>query len=172
MGPQRREHPNIGVKHQTATTRPRLTGSAVSTTARAKLWPSHPGSTARESSPASAASPGGAVRSISRCADNQSEPAAAPSDPAPTPTAAPPGGIQIVQQLITPTGEIHQIPPVQLNTQQLQMIAAQMVGGAGSSQPIVIHTAPIQTQLAHPAQTVQTIQLQGGQHVYNIQQQY
>merc|ERR1712012_733513 len=86
--------------------------------------------------------------------------------------AVPPGGIQIVQQLITPTGEIHQIPPVQLNTQQLQVIRAQMVGGAGSSQPIVIHTAPIQTQLAHPAQTVQTIQLQGGQHVYNIQQQY
>jgi len=86
--------------------------------------------------------------------------------------AVPPGGIQIVQQLITPTGEIHQIPPVQLNTQQLQMITAQMVGGAGSSQPIVIHTAPIQTQLAHPAQTVQTIQLQGGQHVYNIQQHY
>merc|ERR1712012_926191 len=86
--------------------------------------------------------------------------------------AVPPGGIQIVQQLITPTGEIHQIPPVQLNTQQLQVIRAQMVGGTGSSQPIVIHTAPIQTQLAHPAQTVQTIQLQGGQHVYNIQQQY
>merc|ERR1712211_68161 len=36
----------------------------------------------------SAASPGGAVRSISRCADSQSEPAAAPSDPAPTPPAA------------------------------------------------------------------------------------
>merc|ERR1712211_90370 len=86
--------------------------------------------------------------------------------------AVPPGGIQIVQQLITPTREIHQIPPVQLNTQQLQVIRAQMVGGAGSSQPIVIHTAPIQTQLAQPAQTVQTIQLQGGQHVYNIQQQY
>merc|ERR1719367_2435494 len=83
--------------------------------------------------------------------------------------AGPPGGIQIVQQIITPTGEIHQIP-IQLNAQQLQVIRAQMMGGAGSSQPIVIQTAPIQAQLAQPAQTVQTIQLQGGQQVY-IQQQ-
>ena len=29
-------------------------------------------------------------------------------------------GIQIVQQIITPTGEIHQIP-IQLNAQQLQV---------------------------------------------------
>jgi len=79
------------------------------------------------------------------------------------------GGIQIVQQIITPTGEIHQIP-IQLNAQQLQVIRAQMMGG-GSSQPIVIQTAPIQAQIAHqPAQTGQTIQLQGGQQVY-IQQQ-
>merc|ERR1711963_179766 len=85
--------------------------------------------------------------------------------------AGPPGGIQIFQQLITPTGEIYQIP-IQLNAEQLQVLRAQMVGGAGSSQPIVIQTAPIQTQLAQPAQTVQTIQLQGGHHVYNIQQQY
>merc|ERR1719357_2345917 len=42
------------------------------------------------------------------------------------------GGIQIVQQIITPTGEIHQIP-IQLNAQQLQVIRAQMMGG-GSSQ--------------------------------------
>merc|ERR1712107_2963 len=48
----------------------------------------------------------------------------------------PPGGIQIVQQIITPTGEIHQIP-IQLNAQQLQMIRAQAMGGAGSSLPIV-----------------------------------
>merc|ERR1719288_621339 len=80
--------------------------------------------------------------------------------------AGPPGGIQIVQQIITPTGEIHQIP-IQLNAQQLQVIRAQMMGGAGSSQPIVIQTAPIQAQIA---QTGQTIQLQGGQQVY-IQQQ-
>merc|ERR1712107_608779 len=82
-----------------------------------------------------------------------------------------PGGIQIVQPIITPTGVIHQIP-IQLNAQQLQVIRAQMMVGAGSSQPIVIHTAPIQAPTAQPAQTVQTIQLQGGQHVYNIQQQY
>jgi len=81
--------------------------------------------------------------------------------------AGPLGGIQIV----TPTGEIYQIP-IQLNAEQLQVIRSQMMGGAGSLQPIVIHTAPIQTQLAQPAQTCQTIQLQGGQHVYNIQQQY
>merc|ERR1719282_764973 len=42
--------------------------------------------------------------------------------------AGPPGGIQIVQQIITPTGEIHQIP-IQLNAQQLQVIRAQMMGG-------------------------------------------
>jgi len=85
--------------------------------------------------------------------------------------AGPPGGIQIVQQIFTPTGKIYLIP-IQLNAQQLQVIRAQMVGGADSSQPIVLHTAPIQARLAQPAQTVQTIQLQGGQHVYNIQQQY
>merc|ERR1712107_848059 len=67
----------------------------------------------------------------------------------------PPGGIQIVQQIITPTGEIHQIP-IQLNAQQLQMIRAQAMGGAGSSLPIVIQTPPIQAQLAQPVQTVQT----------------
>merc|ERR1712107_677912 len=85
--------------------------------------------------------------------------------------AGPPGGIQILQPIITPTGEIYQIP-IQLNAEQLQMIRAQMMGGAGSSQPIDIQTAPIQTQLAQHVQTCQTIQLQGGQHVYNIQQQY
>merc|ERR1712107_825726 len=71
----------------------------------------------------------------------------------------------IVQPIITPSGEIYQIP-IQLNAEQLQMIRGQMMGGAGSSQNIVIQTAPIQTQLAHPAQT---IQLQGGQQMYYIQ---
>merc|ERR1712203_10619 len=59
------------------------------------------------------------------------------------------GGVQTItvnQQIITPTGEIHQIP-IQLNAQQLQVIRAQMMGGAGSSQPIVIQTAPIQAQI-------------------------
>merc|ERR1712038_1248897 len=69
--------------------------------------------------------------------------------------AGPPGGIQIVQPIITPSGEIYQIP-IQLNEEQLQVIRAQMVGGAGSSQPTLIQTTPIQTQLAQPAQTVQT----------------
>ena len=75
-------------------------------------------------------------------------------------------GIQIVQQIITPTGEIHQIP-IQLNAQQLQVpglnlykfylvqvIRAQMMGGAAGSQPIVIQTAPIQAQIAQPAQVI------------------
>jgi len=82
--------------------------------------------------------------------------------------AGPPGGIQILHPFITSTGEIYQIP-IQLNAEQLQVLRAQMMGGAGSSQNIVIHTAPIQTQLAQPAQTVQTIQLQGGQQMYYIQ---
>merc|ERR1712004_421501 len=86
----------------------------------------------------------------------------------PSAAAGPPRGIQIFQQITMPTGEIYQIP-VQLNAEQLQVLRAQMVGGAGSSQPIVIQTAPIQTQLAQPAQTVQTIQLLGGQYVYYIQ---
>merc|ERR1711874_239509 len=89
----------------------------------------------------------------------------------PSAAAGPPRGIQIFQQITTLTGEIYQIP-VQLNVQQLQMLRAQMIGGAGSSQPIVMHTAPIQAPIAQPAQTIQTIQLQGGHHVYNIQQQY
>merc|ERR1719429_86853 len=55
----------------------------------------------------------------------------------------PPGGIQIVQQIIGPNGEIQQIP-ILLNEQQLQLIRAQMIGG--TNQPIVIQTAPIQAQ--------------------------
>ncbi len=35
-------------------------------------------------------------------------------------TAPPPGGIQIVQQIMTPSGEIQQIP-IQLSPQQLQV---------------------------------------------------
>merc|ERR1719278_1003523 len=103
----------------------------------------------------------GASGGVQTITVNQMQPAGA--------AAGPPGGIQIVQQIITPTGEIPQIP-IQLNAQQLQVIRAQMMGGAGSSQPIVIQTAPIQAQIAQPAQTGQTIQLQGGQQVY-IQQQ-
>ena len=41
--------------------------------------------------------------------------------------APPPGSIQIVQQIIGPNGEIQQIP-IQLTSQQLQLIRAQMTG--------------------------------------------
>ncbi|XP_020293008.1 nuclear transcription factor Y subunit gamma-like [Pseudomyrmex gracilis] len=54
-----------------------------------------------------------------------------------------PGGIQIVQQIVTPSGEIQQIP-IQLTPQQLQMIRMQVQGG--NNQPIIIQTAPIQSQ--------------------------
>merc|ERR1719234_1479533 len=112
----------------------------------------------------------GASGGVQTITVNQQQQAQAQQQMQPAGAAAgPPGGIQIVQQIITPTGEIHQIP-IQLNAQQLQVIRSQMMGGAGSSQPIVIQTAPIQAQIAQPAQTGQTIQLQGGQQVY-IQQQ-
>lgn len=62
--------------------------------------------------------------------------------PQQTPTSQA-GGIQIVQQIVTPSGEIQQIP-IQLTPQQLQMIRMQVQGG--SNQPIIIQTAPIQTQ--------------------------
>ena len=39
----------------------------------------------------------------------------------------PPGGIQIVQQIVGPNGEIQQIP-IQLTSQQIQMIRTQMTG--------------------------------------------
>jgi len=66
--------------------------------------------------------------------------------------APPPGGIQIVQQIVGPNGEIQQIP-IQLNTQQLQLIRAQMMGAA--SQPIVIQTAPIQAHVQSSPQVQQ-----------------
>ncbi|XP_046419346.1 nuclear transcription factor Y subunit gamma-like isoform X1 [Neodiprion virginianus] len=53
------------------------------------------------------------------------------------------GGIQIVQQIVTPSGEIQQIP-IQLTPQQLQMIRMQVQGG--SNQPIIIQASPIQAQ--------------------------
>ncbi|XP_014214773.1 nuclear transcription factor Y subunit gamma isoform X2 [Copidosoma floridanum] len=70
-------------------------------------------------------------------------------------TTAATGGIQIVQQIVTPTGEIQQIP-IQLTPQQLQMIRMQVQGG--SSQPIIIQAAPIQAQpqLIQVAQSGQT----------------
>ena len=41
--------------------------------------------------------------------------------------APPPGGIQIVQQIVQPNGEIQQFP-IQLTSQQMQLIRAQMTG--------------------------------------------
>ncbi|XP_068084530.1 nuclear transcription factor Y subunit gamma isoform X2 [Anabrus simplex] len=65
------------------------------------------------------------------------------------------GGIQIVQQLVTPNGEIQQIP-IQLTQSQLQMIRMQMQNG--TNQPIIIQTAPIQAQ----PQIIQVAQQSGG----------
>jgi len=54
----------------------------------------------------------------------------------------PPGGIQIVQQIVGPNGEIQQFP-IQLTSQQMQLIRTQMTGSQQA--PLVIQTAPIQT---------------------------
>ncbi|XP_033216114.1 nuclear transcription factor Y subunit gamma-like isoform X2 [Belonocnema kinseyi] len=76
------------------------------------------------------------------------------------PPASQGGGIQIVQQIVTPSGEIQQIP-IQLTPQQLQMIRMQVQGG--SNQPIIIQAAPIQAQ-------PQLIQVnQGGQQPVFLQ---
>ncbi|XP_015112242.1 nuclear transcription factor Y subunit gamma [Diachasma alloeum] len=72
------------------------------------------------------------------------------------------GGIQIVQQIVTPNGDIQQIP-IQLTPQQLQMIRMQVQGG--SNQPIIIQAAPIQAQpqIIQVAQSGQTpVYLQTG----------
>ncbi|KAJ9599327.1 hypothetical protein L9F63_010194 [Diploptera punctata] len=70
------------------------------------------------------------------------------------------GGIQIVQQIVTPNGEIQQIP-IQLTPSQLQMIRMQMQGG--TNQPIIIQTAPIQA-IQQPAAQPQIIQVNGAVH--------
>ena len=75
--------------------------------------------------------------------------------------APPPGGIQIVQQIVAPNGEIQQIP-IQLTSQQLQMIRTQMTG-QGQQQPLVIQTAPIQATSLQPAQQGQQQPQQTGQ---------
>merc|ERR1719471_2156698 len=69
----------------------------------------------------------------------------------------PPGGIQIVQQIIGPNGEIQQIP-ILLNEQQLSLIRSQMIGG--TNQPIVIQTAPIQAQTGSQTQPLQQVYIQ------------
>merc|ERR1719348_275611 len=75
----------------------------------------------------------------------------------------PPGGIQIVQQIIGPNGEIQQIP-ILLNEQQLSLIRSQMIGG--TNQPIVIQTAPIQASSQSVNQ--QTQQLLFKQLLYRL----
>ncbi|XP_018573905.1 nuclear transcription factor Y subunit gamma [Anoplophora glabripennis] len=55
-------------------------------------------------------------------------------------TPSQPGNVQIIQQIVTPNGELQQIP-IQLTQQQLQMIKMQLQGN--SSQPVIIQTGPI-----------------------------
>ncbi|XP_066262177.1 nuclear transcription factor Y subunit gamma [Euwallacea similis] len=69
----------------------------------------------------------------------------------------PTGNVQIIQQIVTPSGEIQQIP-IQLTPQQLQMIKLQLQGN--SSQPVIIQ-APIATNT--PQQVVQVAQQNGAQ---------
>ncbi|CAG9813665.1 unnamed protein product [Phaedon cochleariae] len=75
------------------------------------------------------------------------------------------GNVQIIQQIVTPSGEVQQIP-IQLTPQQLQMIKMQLQGN--SSQPVIIQTAPIaaggQPQLIQVAQ-----QNSGAQQVFITQ---
>lgn len=75
------------------------------------------------------------------------------------------GGIQIVQQVVTPNGEIQQIP-IQLTPQQIQLIRNQVQLGSG--QPIIIQT-PLQTssqpqliQVAHQTTNGQPLYLANG----------
>jgi len=80
--------------------------------------------------------------------------------------APPPGGIQIVQQIVQPNGEIQQFP-IQLTSQQMQLIRAQMTGGPQQA-PLVIQAAPIQ---ATAVQNMQQAQNQGqGQQQQSSQQ--
>ncbi|GLV36335.1 Nuclear factor Y-box C [Carabus blaptoides fortunei] len=75
-----------------------------------------------------------------------------------------PGSIQIVQQVVTPNGEIQQIP-IQLTPQQIQMIRNQVQLGTG--QPIIIQT-PMQP--ANQPQLIQVAQQSaGGGPVYLTQ---
>ncbi|KAJ8962513.1 hypothetical protein NQ318_000903 [Aromia moschata] len=76
-----------------------------------------------------------------------------------------PGNIQIIQQIVTPNGELQQIP-IQLTPQQLQMIKMQLQGS--SSQPVIIQAGPIaagaQPQIIQVAQ-----QNAGAQQVFLTQ---
>ncbi|KAK9892002.1 hypothetical protein WA026_018186 [Henosepilachna vigintioctopunctata] len=56
------------------------------------------------------------------------------------------GNIQIVQQIVTPNGEIQQIP-LNLTPQQLQMVKMHVQGNLGNStQPVIIQASPITAQ--------------------------
>ncbi|CAB3383097.1 Hypothetical predicted protein [Cloeon dipterum] len=66
--------------------------------------------------------------------------------------AATQGGIQIVQQIVTPTGEIQQIP-IQLTPSQLATIKMQFQSNA--SQPVIIQTAPIAVNAQTTPQIIQ-----------------
>ncbi|XP_075233783.1 nuclear factor Y-box C [Lycorma delicatula] len=68
-------------------------------------------------------------------------------------TNAATAGVQLFQQIVTPNGEVQQIP-FQLSPQQLQMIRMQVQGG---------HNQPIIIQAAAPAQA-QLIQVTGQQN--------
>uniref|UniRef100_A0A2P2I252 Nuclear transcription factor Y subunit gamma n=2 Tax=Hirondellea gigas TaxID=1518452 RepID=A0A2P2I252_9CRUS len=83
------------------------------------------------------------------------------------------GGVQIIQQIVGPDGQVQQIP-IQLTAQHLQMIRLQMSGA--SQQPIIIQTAAVAApqQTSTATQQPQIIQLQqgsGGQPVYITQTQ-
>lgn len=74
------------------------------------------------------------------------------------------GNVQIIQQIVTPTGEIQQIP-IQLTPQQLQIIKMQLQGN--SSQPVIIQTAPIAA--GTQSQIIQVAQQNPGQQVFLAQ---
>ncbi|KAF5282523.1 hypothetical protein FQA39_LY04930 [Lamprigera yunnana] len=79
----------------------------------------------------------------------------------PTSPQPPGGNIQIVQQIMTPGGEIQQIP-IQLSQQQLQMIRMQLQGN--TNQPLILQATPIQTIQPQVLQVSQ--QNSNGQPVY------
>ncbi|CAG9859969.1 unnamed protein product [Phyllotreta striolata] len=110
------------------------------------------------------------VNAIEQTAQNTSSPTS--TSPAQTPVilqqgqiAQNQGNVQIIQQIVTPTGEIQQIP-IQLTPQQLQLIKMQLQGN--SSQPVIIQTAPIAT--SQQSQLIQVAQPSaGGQQVFLTQ---
>ncbi|XP_076267414.1 nuclear transcription factor Y subunit gamma-like [Rhynchophorus ferrugineus] len=68
------------------------------------------------------------------------------------------GNVQIIQQVVSATGEIQQIP-IQLTPQQLQIIKMQLQGN--TSQPVIIQ-APISTSNTGQSQIIQVAQQNGG----------